>query len=268
MSRACGVSAGIVEIPGDCNDGDDSIYPGAEELCDDIDQDCDEDLVGPLKDSDVDGLPDCIDAPYIPDVAPVVLEGVPGTQAGESLHIDAAGRLSIGAPMPMDGEAYVYVMDTLETGLLDGDAALSASPGWDPGVTASLSGFGQQIASMPLYLVGPWIWWWLPRMTLWSLPSANQRRPDPSNGHRVPKSCGRWRRSRRAPLRCLRHGSGERKFQPVSQCITLSWLGRDLPRVGLCLCVQPRYVVGVRSIVRQHWYGDCGGVHRVWDRCS
>ncbi|MGB0640031.1 MAG: MopE-related protein [Myxococcota bacterium] len=45
---SCAQPVGMVEAPGDCNDGDDSIYPGAEEVCDGTDQDCDE-----LVDEDV-----------------------------------------------------------------------------------------------------------------------------------------------------------------------------------------------------------------------
>jgi hypothetical protein len=45
----------------DCDPLDASIYPGATEICDAIDQDCDGDLVGAFSDSDGDGQPDCID---------------------------------------------------------------------------------------------------------------------------------------------------------------------------------------------------------------
>ena len=152
-SLACGTSVGIVEVSGDCNDDDNSIHPGAEEICDDIDQDCDDDLVGLAKDSDADALPDCIDPPYISDVAPVVLAGGAATQAGESMHIDAAGRLSIGAPIPTDGSAYVYIIDTLETGSLDSDSVSVSSPmripGWGSEGTTEPSGFGLQLASLP-----------------------------------------------------------------------------------------------------------------------
>ena len=45
----------------DCDDGDSTIYPGADELCDTIDSDCDGSLVDESPDLDQDGEPDCID---------------------------------------------------------------------------------------------------------------------------------------------------------------------------------------------------------------
>ena len=52
-------------IPGcggsDCDDEDASTYPGAPELCDAVDSDCNGDLIDTFPDIDADGLPDCID---------------------------------------------------------------------------------------------------------------------------------------------------------------------------------------------------------------
>jgi hypothetical protein len=46
----------------DCDDGDAAVFPGAIELCDAVDSDCDGSFVDEFLDSDGDGTPDCIDA--------------------------------------------------------------------------------------------------------------------------------------------------------------------------------------------------------------
>ena len=46
----------------DCDDLNGSIYNGAQEFCDNLDSDCDGDLVDNFLDFDGDGLPDCVDA--------------------------------------------------------------------------------------------------------------------------------------------------------------------------------------------------------------
>jgi|GEM_PF-1787151 len=45
----------------DCSDTDSSIYTGAPELCDNVDSDCDGDLVDGFVNTDGDALPDCVD---------------------------------------------------------------------------------------------------------------------------------------------------------------------------------------------------------------
>ena len=59
----CTDDAGQSDLDGDCDDADPGRFPGAVELCDAIDSDCDGDLLDEFDDTDEDGLPDCIDPP-------------------------------------------------------------------------------------------------------------------------------------------------------------------------------------------------------------
>jgi len=141
-------------VAGDCDDADGSIFPGAEETCDNVDDDCDGDLVGSFLDSDLDGEPDCMDPPMMAELATVLFQGVSSTATGSSLHIDEMGRLAIGAPLASEEKSRVYVLSELGTGMvsLETETAL-LSPNRDDLTTGEVdfvpTGFGRQIVSMP-----------------------------------------------------------------------------------------------------------------------
>ncbi len=53
---------GTTSLPGDCDDGDDDVNPGAPELCNGVDDDCDDVVPTPeTEDDDGDGWVDCLD---------------------------------------------------------------------------------------------------------------------------------------------------------------------------------------------------------------
>jgi len=116
--EGCG-EEGFVSDGTDCDDGDESVFPGAEEICDEIDQDCDGDLVEAFSDLDGDGLPGCVDPVGVGVLAYGELVGMEESQAGRSLLIGAEGTLYVGAPR----EGRVYVSDSAGEGTTELEAA-------------------------------------------------------------------------------------------------------------------------------------------------
>jgi len=99
---ACEALAGYVPNPDDCNDADSTIHPDAEELCDGLDNDCDDSIDEDLSsatwyvDADGDGYGD----PDSPVVACAQPDGTVGnaldcvdTDAGEPVHVSNSGPI-------------------------------------------------------------------------------------------------------------------------------------------------------------------------------
>jgi parallel beta-helix repeat protein len=84
--EACSAPAGYVAAGGDCNDNNAAINPGATEVCDGIDNDCDGLVDEGFANTDGDSLADCVDPD---DDNDGVLDGAdqcPGTPAGTQVN--------------------------------------------------------------------------------------------------------------------------------------------------------------------------------------
>lgn len=98
----CVAPAGFVDNDGDCNDGIAVVNPDATELCDGLDNNCDDDLLPDEIDSDLDGILDCGDCdPTDPEVFPGAAESCNG------IDNDCDGKI------PTDAECNPYADEGL-----------------------------------------------------------------------------------------------------------------------------------------------------------
>ena len=130
-ASACAAPASHVADATDCDDAEITTFPGAQEACDNVDSDCDGDLVDGFPDNDLDGDPDCNDADDdndgLSDADEVSLGTDPNNPDSDG---DGADDLTeVGDPFnptDSDGDTIIDAIDTDD----DGDGIDSAVEGF------------------------------------------------------------------------------------------------------------------------------------------
>lgn len=120
---ACSTPTGYSDNSDDCNDSDGTVHPGAEELCDGIDNNCDGNVDEGLLDSDSDGICDSIDTcPFDTnndadgDGVCGDIDNCPGTSNADQADAD------------LDGLGDICDPDDDNDGVLDGDDSCPDTP--------------------------------------------------------------------------------------------------------------------------------------------
>ena len=133
---ACGVPAGFAAAAGDCDDSAAGVFPGAVEVCDAVDDDCDGSVLESFIDTDADASPDCIDADDDGDGSTDLLDCEPLNQSiypgalelCDGLDSDCDGSLvDEYADTDSDGTPNCIDADDDDDGLSDADEAQAGS---------------------------------------------------------------------------------------------------------------------------------------------